>query len=150
MRAVATRAADPPRWYWAVVGLAVLWTLVGVSAWVMDLLTDEATLATLTEGQRQLYAARPPWLFVVFGVAIFSGLAGAVGLALRARWAKPALALSLAAVVVQFGYTLLVMPAIELLGPAAAIPFPLTVVAVGALLLWFAVVAERRGWVGRG
>ena len=72
--------SKPPTWYWVVSGLAVLWMLFGVMAWVMDLMTDEASLAELSEAQRQLYAARPQWLFAVYGVAIFSGLAGAIGL----------------------------------------------------------------------
>jgi cell division protein FtsW (lipid II flippase) len=81
-------AAKPPTWYWVVSGLAVLWMLFGVMAWGMDLMTDEATVAELSKAQRQLYAARPQWLFVVYGVAIFSGLGGAIGLLMRKSWAS--------------------------------------------------------------
>jgi len=60
--------------------------------------------AQLREAQRQLYAARPQWLFAVYGVAIFSGLTGAIGLLLRKSWASMLFGLSLAAIIVQFGY----------------------------------------------
>jgi hypothetical protein len=137
----------PPTWYWIVSWLGVLWMLLGVMAWAMDLITDEAGLAELSEAQRQLYAARPQWLFVVYGVAIFSGLAGTIGLLLRKSWATMLLGLSLAAVVVQFGYTFIGMHAVQVLGAAAAIPFPLVIFLIGVALLWFARRASKAGWI---
>jgi hypothetical protein len=137
----------PPKSYWIVSGLALLWMIFGVVAWVMDLMTDEASLAHLSEGQRQLFAARPQWLFVVYGVAIFSGLAGAIALLLRSSWATALFALSLVAIIVQFGYTFLAMNAVEVIGAAAAIPFPLVIFLVGIALLWFAQRARKSGWI---
>lgn len=138
----------PPRWYWIVTGLALLWMLFGVFALIMDVVTDETTLAELSEAQRQLYAARPGWLFGVYAAAILTGLAGVVGLLLRHAWAVTLLAVSLAAVVVQFGYTLFAMRAIELLGAQTALPFPLLIFAIGTALLWLALRARQRGWIG--
>jgi hypothetical protein len=140
-------ASKPPTWYWVVSGLAVLWMLFGVTAWVMDLMTDEAGLAELSEAQRQLYTARPQWLFAVYGVAIFSGLAGAIGLLLRKSWASMLFGLSLAAIIVQFGYTFFAMRAVAVLGAAAAIPFPLVIFLIGVALLWFSRRARKIGWI---
>jgi hypothetical protein len=142
-----TPASKPPTWYWVMSGLALAWMLMGVAAWVMDLMTDEAGLSTLSEAQRQLYAARPQWLFAVYGVAIFSGLAGAVGLLLRKSWSSLLFDLSLAAIILQFGYTFLVMNAVQVLGAAAAIPFPLVVFLTGVALAWFARRARKSGWL---
>jgi hypothetical protein len=136
-----------PAWFWAVSVLALLWMLVGLLALAMDFMTDEAALAQMTEAQRQLHTTRPQWVFVVYAVAIFSGLAGAIGLLLRRGWAVPALALSLVAVIVQFGYVFLVMDAIAVMGAAQALPFPLMIFALALLWLWFAVIARRRGWL---
>lgn len=142
-----TSATRPPRWYWVVSVLALIWMLFGCVAWVMDLMTNEADLATLSEAQRQLYAARPQWLFAVYGVAIFSGLAGAIGLLMRRSWASTLFVLSLAAIVVQFGYTFLGMHAVQVLGAAAAIPFPLVIFLIGVALVWFARRARKSGWI---
>ena len=142
-----TTAIKPPTWYWVVAGIAVLWMLFGVMAWVMDLMTDEAGLAELSEAQRQLYAARPQWLFVVYGVAIFSGLAGAIGLLLRKSWASMLFGVSLAAIIVQFGYTFLGMHALQVLGAAAAVPFPLVIFLIGVALLWIARRSRKLGWI---
>lgn len=140
--------ARPPRSYWIVSILALLWMLLGVMAWTMDLMTDEESLAGMSEAQRQLYAARPQWVFAVYAVAIFSGLLGAIGLLMRKRWSVVLLVVSLVAIVVQFGYTFLGMDAIRILGAGAALPFPLVIFGIGAVLLWFATRARRSGLLG--
>ena len=140
-------AAKAPLWYWAVALLATLWMLFGVLAWVMDLRMTPEQLALLPDAQQQLYALRPQWVFLVYAVAVFSGLAGAIGLLLRKRWATTWFLVSLVAVVVQFGYTLFGMDAIGLLGPGMALPFPIVIVAFAVFLLWFARYARRHGWI---
>lgn len=144
MNAVANK---PPRWYWVVAVLALLWMLFGVLAWCMDLMSDPASMTQLSDAQRQLYSSRPQWLFAVYAVAIFSGLLGAIGLLLRKRWATPLFALSLVAVVVQFAYTFFAMHAIEVLGAAQALPFPLVIFAIALALWWFSGFARKRGWL---
>ena len=141
-------AKKPPPWYWVVSGLALVWMLFGVMALIADFMMDEAALAQMSEAQQQLYASRPQWLFVVYAVALFSGLAGAIGLLMRKAWAIPALAISLGAVVIQFGYTFLVMDAIRLLGAAAALTFPIVIFVIGVALLWFAMHSRKSGWIG--
>ena len=142
--------ARAPWWYWAVAVLALLWMLLGVFAWTMDLRMTPEQLAALSPGQQQLYAARPQWVFVVYAIAVFSGLGGAIGLLLRKRWATTWFLVSLVAVVIQFGYTLFVMDAIGLLGPGMALPFPLVIIAFAVFLLWFARYARRHGWIAGG
>jgi hypothetical protein len=137
----------PPSWYWVISVLALLWMLFGVFAWTMDLLMDEAALAQMSDAQRQLYAVRPQWLFIVYAIAIFSGLVGAIGLVMRKAWAIPAFWISLIAIIVQFSYTLFAMDAIARLGAAAALSFPIVIFAIGAALLWFAMRAFKSGWL---
>ncbi len=138
-----------PRWYWTVAVLGLAWMLIGLATLAMDVMTmtDEAALQRMSEAQREFYAARPVWLFVVYVVAILSGLIGAAGLLMRKGWSVAALSLSLAAAVVQFGYTLLAMGVLERVGPAQALPLPVAVLVMGALLLWFSRSARRRHWI---
>lgn len=138
-----------PRWYWFVAGLAVLWMLFGVLAFVMDPLTDEAALAQMSEAERELFLERPTWLFVIYGIAVFSGLAGAIGLLMRRSWAVTAFVVSLAAIIIQFIYVLFVMDAMGRIGAVAALPFPLVIFVIGAGLLWFSLLARGRGWFTR-
>lgn len=147
MSVASAYPSRPPWWYWAAAIIALLWTLLGVIAWTMDLMMDPAALAELPANQQALYVARPAWVFVLYAVAVFSGFIGAIGLLLRQRWVTTLFLLSLAAVVVQFGYILFGMDAIELLGPGEALPFPLTIVLFGVFLLWFARYARRHAWI---
>jgi hypothetical protein len=140
-------ATKPPTWYWVIAGIALVWMLIGVLSWVMDLMTDEGAIAQMTEAQQQLYRSRPSWIFGVYAVAIFSGLAGAIGLLMRKSWTVAAFALSLIAIIVQFGYTFVFMDAIGLLGFAAAAIFPLVIFAIGAALLWFSLRTKKSGWI---
>ncbi len=137
----------PPRWYWIVAALALVWMAFGVMAFIMDPLTDEAALAEMSEAQRELFLARPTWLFTVYGVSVFSGLAGAIGLLMRRGWAVTAFGLSLVFVIIQFVYVLFVMDAIGRIGAAEAVPFPILIFTIGAVLLWFSLRAKRRGWL---
>lgn len=139
-------SGKPPVWYWVVAILALLWMLFGVFAWFMDFMMSEAMMENMSEAQQQVYEARPQWLFVVYAVAIFSGLLGAVALLLRKSWATMMFTISLIAVVVQFGYTFTAMNALELLG-ASALVFPIVIFAIGVFLLWFSAHAGKRGWI---
>ena len=135
----------PPGWFWVVGVLVALWMLVGVLAWCIDLGMGAERLAQLPEAQQQLYAARPQWVFVVYAIAVFAGLAGAIALLLRHKLAKTLFLLALLAAIVQFGYTFAAMDALALLGPALALPLPAMVIAVGLFTVWYARWCARHG-----
>jgi hypothetical protein len=142
-----TMQVRPPRWYWIVSGLALAWMLFGLLSLIMDPMTDEAALAQMSDAQRELFEARPMWLFGIYAIAIFSGLAGAIGLLLRHSWTVWVFAVSLVAIVVQFVYVLFIMDAIGLLGASESLPFPIVIFVIGALLLWLSIHAKGQGWL---
>lgn len=146
----ATETSAPPRWFWIVSILGLLWMLIGVSTLVMDFMTmtDESALASMSDMERELYESRPTWLFIVYAISTLGGLAGTIGLLVRKGWAVSLLALSLAAVVVQFGYILVDEQYMEFMGPAQALTLPAIIFLIGALLLWFSARARGNGWIG--
>ena len=137
----------PPKWFFVASWLALLWMLAGAAAFVMDLMTDEAALAQMSAAQRELYEARPAWIFAMYAVAILSGLGGALALLLREAWAVHALTLSLVAVVSQCGSVLFGMRALERVGGAEALTVPIIVFVAGTLVLWLAVKAKGSRWI---
>jgi len=87
-------------------------------------------------------------MFGIYGIAVFAGGAGGLGLLLRKQWATSALILSLVAATVQFAVTMFgPMDALAQLGPALALPLPVTVIVVGAGAVVFARRAAARGWL---
>jgi hypothetical protein len=91
--------------------------------------------------------AVPRWYWVAASLAVVWMLIGATGLVMRRRWAVAMLGLSLVAVIVQFGYTFLLMDAIAKVGAALALPLPIVIVVAGVLSLWLGQVAAKRGWL---
>lgn len=138
---------QPPRWYWVVAILVLIWSLIGVMAFIFDPGSNEAALAEMSDAQRALFAQRPGWIYVIYGLAVFASLAGAVGLTIRRRFSLAAFTLSLVLVIVQFSYVLFVLDAIGRLGLVEAAAFPLVVVLIGIFCLWLALHARSHGWL---
>ena len=132
----------PPGWYWAVSGLGLVWNLLGVAAFVVQMTSD---LTTLPEPERLFYESRPAWATAAFGVAVASGVLGCLALLLRKSWAAPMLILCLAGIVVQVFHSIALTNGIEVFGPQGLI-LPVAIFAVAAALTVVARMADRRGW----
>src|SRR3546814_12441953 len=86
---MASKAMKVPASVWIVGVLALLWNLVGVAAFVMQVAMPAEALGAMPAEQRAIYEATPAWLYVFSGLATFGGVAGSIGLLLRRRWAVP-------------------------------------------------------------
>jgi len=135
-----------PKAYWWVGILALVWNLIGLAMFFVQVGMDEARLATLSEAERQILLATPPWVNVAFAFAVIGGVLGALCLLLRRRWAVPMFLVSLLALLVQFGGAYLVTPAWQAYGPPGlAMPALLFVI---ALFLWrYARRSAACGWL---
>ncbi|WP_425409501.1 hypothetical protein [Hyphococcus sp.] len=135
-----------PPWFWAIAALALLWNLAGVGAFIADAAMSEETVSTLPQAQQDMRGNTPAWLMIVYGIAVFTGLLGAIALLLRKQWAAPVFGVSLGAIIVQMGYVIFGLNAVRALG-ASAVMFPTFVVAIGVFLVWFALKSQRKGWL---
>lgn len=136
----------PPAWFWIVATLLLLWAFAGCASFWMHMSYDSDDLANPAY-DRQLYKSLPGWLNWVYAVAIGTSLGGAVALLLRQGVAVPLFAVSLTAVVIQFGWTLAATDLIAVKGWAVAAGPPLAICAFGVLGLWSARAARGRGWI---
>ena len=134
---------SPPNWFWAVSGLALVWNLMGVAAFVGQMMMD---LSTLPAAERAFYESTPAWATVAFAVAVFGGVLGSVGLLLRKSWAFAMLVACLLGIVVQDGHSLFIGDGIEVFGPAGLI-LPLFTFGIAAALAWFARYSGQQGWI---
>jgi hypothetical protein len=142
---MATAApAAPPTWFRIAALVAVLWNAFGVFQYLGSVGIFGDPLASLPQAQRDAAEAIPAAVIAAFAIGTFAGLIGSVGLFLRKRWARPALLVSLAALVVLEGYIVFLSDALEAFG---GIALPVTIVIVAALLAWLAGRADRSGWL---
>jgi hypothetical protein len=134
-----------PAWYWVAAVCALLFECLGCFFYLAEVRLTPEQIAMLPLDQAAMLSARPAWYYAAFGVAVWVGLAGTVGLLLRKTWAVPALLISLIAVIVQFSAVLVVpemrnISSDELLGPIVV-----ALVCYGIFML--ARLAKRRGWL---
>jgi hypothetical protein len=136
-----------PKWFKPASIFILIWMALGVTMFIMDLLTTPEQAAALPEAQRMLREARPTWLMGIFGVATGLGLLGAIALVMKKEIAVSLLSLSLAAVVVQFGYTIVGMDAIAAVGAGHALGVPGFIFLMGAFSLWVAIKGRNAQWL---
>ena len=129
----------PPVWFWIVSALALIWNLLGVGAYIMQVTNPEAAMAAMTEAERLATEALPGWYTGVFATAVFAGAIGCLGLLLRKKWAIHALALSLLAVIIQQLY-LRFATDINTMAPMY-----LMIPIIGIFLVWFARHFSQKG-----
>ena len=136
-----------PTSFWFIAVLALLWNLLGVAIFLMQVTMSPEMLAAMPPEQQRVYQATPSWLNIVFAVAVSSGALGAIGLLLKKRWAVPLFGLSLIAVLVQLVAAYLLTPVWEASG-AAGLILPAALILIAALLLGYSRKAAARDWLG--
>lgn len=146
MKDALTRST--PRSFWIISGVALAWNLLGVATYLMHVTMPAAALAEMSEAERALYTGAPPWVTGVYAIAVFGGTLGAVGLLLRKTWATPVFVVSLAGILAQMGYTLLVQDTIAVKGGGVVV-MPLIIIAIAVYLVWFSRSAARVGHLGK-
>ncbi|MBR0552181.1 hypothetical protein [Stakelama marina] len=136
----------PPAWFWAVAIILTLWGAMGVYGFYSDMTMSADQVARLSDYDRAFRANTPAWQYWVNGIAVWSGLLGSVLLLFRRRIAHALYVISLIAVVVLFAYVLVATDLIAEKGAAVTI-FPIIIVLIAVLQVWFARMATRRGWI---
>jgi hypothetical protein len=129
---------------WFTVGaiVLILWGLMGCASLYMHFVMGPGGPGT-TDYDRQLYASLPTWYGVVYIVAVLSGLLGAILLLMRRSAAVMLSALSVVAVIIQFGWLFVATDIIAVRGAWVAY-FPMFILLVQLFQLWFANRAKGR------
>jgi len=143
---MSENATRPTKWFWIIGGVALVWNLMGVMAYLMQAFMTEEALAVLPEAERALYENVPAWATGAFAIAVFGGSLGCLLLLLRRRWATPVLVVSLLGVLVQMYHSFFVANSIEVYGPGGTI-MSIMVVVIGVGLIWYANSATTKGWL---
>lgn len=132
------------KWHKLISLLAIIWNLLGVSAYLMHAyMTDEA-IALLPENEQALYTNIPAWYTAAFAIAVFAGAIGSILLLLKKKLASPILVLSLIAIFIQMYYNFFISKSMEVYGLGSAV-MPVFIILVGIFLVWYAKKLQKEG-----
>jgi hypothetical protein len=134
-----------PRWFTIFSLLALIWNLLGVSAFVMQATMSPEALAALPEAEQALYSNYPGWAMIAFGIGVIGGVLGSLLLILKKNLAGPVLWISLIGVLIQMGHSVFIAKFYEVLG-ATSLIMPVMVVVIAAYLVVLAAKAKKNGW----
>lgn len=138
--------SKPATWFWIVSGIALLWNLLGVMAYMAQVTMSPEALHALPENERTLIETTPSWATGAFAVAVWGGTLGAFLLLLRRTVATPILIVSLVGVVVQMIHAFFISNSIEVYGPGG-MAMPAMVMIFAIFLIWFSRRATASGWM---
>ncbi len=142
-----SQTVKPPVWFWVVSVIALLWNLMGVMNYLGQAFMKEELQAQMPSDQVALMENTPAWVTAAFAIAVWGGAIGCIGLLLRKKWGKAALAISLLGILVQMGYAFFMTNAAEVYGQTQGIIIPLLVITIGVFLLLFARFSDKKMWL---
>ena len=133
--------------FWIIAGVALIWNLIGLTYYYLEVTASPEALSTLTEAQQQFLASKPVWATSAYAIAVSAGVLGSLLLLLRKALAVMMFGASLAGIVLQNLHAFLVAGGLQVWGPTGLI-LPTIVLIIGIALLLYSRYARERGWIG--
>ena len=136
----------PNAFFWIIGVIAIIWNLLGVSAYLMQAYQTDSFKAMYTAEQLDIITNTPAWATAAFGIAVFGGALGSLLLLLKKRLSNIVLSLSFLGIIVQFIYNFFVANSFEVYGPGGLI-MPILTIAFGLFLVIYSKNCIRKGWL---
>ncbi len=131
------------RTFWVIAILASLWNAIGVINYLMQVTMSDSTLQALTPEMQAYFEQVPHWVTSAYALAVWSGFGGSLALCLRRGIASTLFSLSLAGVIVQLFYNIVMQTALPLSPALLAGPAIILIIAIALLL-------ASRKWAATG
>ncbi len=135
-----------PKWFTVSAVLALVWNLMGVMAFISQMMMTPEMIAKLPQAEQALYTSVPLWATIAFACAVLGGALGSLALLMKKTLAKPLLILSLIGVTVQMFHSFVISNSFEVFGPGGAI-MPAMVVIIAIALVRLAGKAKVKNWL---
>ncbi len=104
---------------WMVGILALLWNAMGAFDYLATQLELDFYMTNFSEEQLSYFYGFPAWAISGWAIAVWSALAGSIGLLLRRKWSLYAFVVSIAGMVVSSIYTIGMTNGFEIMGPSS-------------------------------
>jgi hypothetical protein len=129
---------------WIVGVIALLWNAMGAFDYLATQLELEAYMSQMTEEQLAYFYDFPAWATSFWAIAVWSALAGSIGLLLRKKWSVWAFSVAIVGLFVTSIYNFGMSNGAEIMGSGAVV-FSVIIWIVSILLLLYAWLQAKRG-----
>ncbi len=137
----------PPTSFWIIAGVALVWNLIGLMIYYMQVTSSPEELAQYyNEAELAFVTSTPTWATSAYAIAVTAGVLGCLFLLLRKAWALPMFIISLAGVFVQDIHAFLIADGIDVWGMKATI-LPVIVFVIGVGLIFYSRSAKDSHWI---
>jgi len=138
--------AKTPVLFWVVSIIALLWNAMGCFQWFAEynFFSNPDARVALPEEMRDMYDYTPAWTYIIFAIAVLTGLIGCILLLMKKKEAVPVFLISLVAVIILNIHNLLLSGLVQAFGLTVII-MPVIVILFAVFLYFFA-----RHWRDRG
>ncbi|WP_143185602.1 hypothetical protein [Winogradskyella jejuensis] len=134
-----------PFWYWIISLLAFLWYALGAYYFISQAYNTSAYRSMYSPEQLMVVDKMPVWAIAAFGLAVFVGLVGVIGMFLKKNWSKTLFLISLFAIILQYVYNVFIGKMYELFSLAENIRY--FIIPIIAFLLYYIVSnVSKRNW----
>ena len=140
-----TLRKKPSLWFWIIAVLLLLWNLLGLSAFAIEIFSPDLVTASLNDQQLEIYNDRPGWYMYNYSMAVLAGTFASILLLAGKKLAVPLAVLSLVAVLVSSVYNLYA-GAIDFVEMSDKILFYLILV-LNVVLVVVAMYAVKKRWI---
>ncbi|WP_217875537.1 hypothetical protein [Pseudoalteromonas shioyasakiensis] len=137
---------NPPAWLKPLAWAALVWNLLGVIAFIMQLLITPEMINQLPEAQQAAYRDIPLWSTVAFAIAVFAASFASILLLAKKALARELFLISFIAVLVQQYYNFVVIDSLAMFG-TSALAMPLCVIVIGLVLLFISHKGKQQNWL---
>lgn len=137
-------ANKAPAHLWIIGILALLWDAMGAFDYAATQLRLEFYMNQFTPEQLAYFYGFPPWADAVWAIAVWSSVAGALGLLLRRSWAVWMFGIAIVGLAASSLYNFVLSDGMAVMGSAAAM-FTLVIWLIALGLFFYARAMAVRG-----
>ena len=132
---------------WIVGILALLWNAMGAFDYLVTQLRADFYMSQFTEEQLAYFYGFPAWATSFWAIAVWSALAGSVGLLLRKKWSVWAFGVAIVGLLMTTIYNFGMSNGAEIMGSGAVI-FSVIIWAISIFLLGYSCALSKKGVLG--
>ena len=136
--------------FWIITIVMLIWSVMGSVNLFWQLSMSADVLASFPETHRAIIIDRPLWATAGFAVGVLGGALGCILLMLKKSAARIVFIASLLGIIVTMVHTINVASSVIGFTPIEIFMMIVLPVLVAAFLIWYASIADNKGWLYRG